>query len=76
MQLSLSGKYALVGGASAGIGKAVAIELAALGANVTLVARTESALQKAVHELDVAAGQQHLIHVLLFVKQIRSAPRA
>ena len=59
MQLSLSGKYALVGGASAGIGKAVAIELAALGANVTLVARTESALQKAVHELDVAAGQQH-----------------
>lgn len=59
MQLSLSGKNALVGGASAGIGKAVAIELAALGAQVTLVARTASNLEKVVQELDTSAGQQH-----------------
>lgn len=59
MQLSLSGKHALVGGGSAGIGKAVAIELAMLGADVTLVARTETALQKAVQELNTSTGQVH-----------------
>lgn len=59
MNLSLRNKNALVGGASAGIGRAVAIELAALGANVTLVARTESTLQAALAELDTAQGQQH-----------------
>ncbi len=59
MNLSLSGKNALVGGASAGIGRAVAIELALLGANVTLVARTENALQEAVGKLDTSQGQQH-----------------
>lgn len=59
MNLSLSGKNALVGGASAGIGRAVAVELAALGANVTLLARTESALSEAVASLDRSQGQQH-----------------
>lgn len=59
MQLSLSGKNALVGGASAGIGRAVAIELAALGAQVTLLARTESSLQEAVAALDASQGQRH-----------------
>lgn len=59
MNLSLSGKNALVGGASAGIGRAVATELAALGANVTLVARTESALQAAVAGLEAMPGQTH-----------------
>ncbi|MFN4253447.1 MAG: SDR family oxidoreductase [Saprospiraceae bacterium] len=59
MNLSLSGKNALVGGASAGIGRAVATELAALGANVTLVARTEPALQAAVAGLETAPGQTH-----------------
>lgn len=59
MNLSLVNKNALVGGASAGIGRAVALELAALGANVTLVARTESTLQAALAELDTSQGQQH-----------------
>lgn len=59
MNLSLSGKNALVGGASAGIGRAAAIELAALGANVTLLARTESSLQETVRTLDTTQGQQH-----------------
>ena len=48
-----------MGGASAGIGKATAIELALLGANVTLVARTESSLQAVLAELDTSKGQQH-----------------
>lgn len=59
MNLSLAGKNALVGGASAGIGRAVAVELAALGANVTLLARTESTLQQAVAALDTSRGQRH-----------------
>lgn len=59
MNLSLSGKNALVGGASAGIGRAVAIELAALGAQVTLLARTESALKDTVAALNASHGQRH-----------------
>ncbi|MBU6341257.1 MAG: SDR family oxidoreductase [Bacteroidetes bacterium] len=59
MDLNLLGKNALVGGSSAGIGKAVALELAQLGANVTLLARTESRLQQVVAELDTRQGQQH-----------------
>lgn len=59
MNLSLLGKNALVGGASAGIGRAVAVELAALGANVTLLARTESSLQEAATSLDTSQGQRH-----------------
>ncbi|TNE54965.1 MAG: SDR family oxidoreductase [Bacteroidetes bacterium] len=59
MNLSLLNKNALVGGASAGIGRAAAIELASLGANVTLVARTEKTLLEALAELDTTQGQQH-----------------
>lgn len=59
MQISLSGRHALVGGASKGLGKAIAIELAASGASVTLMARNEEALKKLVTELPCAEGQQH-----------------
>lgn len=59
MNISLLGKNALVGGGSAGIGRAVAIELALLGANVTVLARTESALQATIRLLDTRQGQQH-----------------
>ena len=38
MDLDLSGKHALVCGASEGIGRAAAIELSRLGADVTLLA--------------------------------------
>ncbi|MFN0173291.1 MAG: SDR family oxidoreductase [Saprospiraceae bacterium] len=59
MNLSLLRKNALIGGSSAGIGRAVAIELAALGANVTLMARTESALLETLASLDTSQGQTH-----------------
>jgi 3-oxoacyl-[acyl-carrier protein] reductase len=59
MNLSLLHRHAIVGGSSAGIGRAVAIELALLGAHVTLIARTESRLQAVITELDTAQGQQH-----------------
>ena len=52
MDLNLSNKNALVCGSTQGIGKATAIELAKLGANITLVARNEESLQTVLKELD------------------------
>ncbi len=60
MDLDLSGRHALVCGASEGIGKAAAIELALLGADVTVLARREAALRQVVAELPVMIqGQVH-----------------
>jgi 3-oxoacyl-[acyl-carrier protein] reductase len=59
MQTDLQHKNALVGGSSKGIGKAIALELAALGANVTLLARNEAVLKTVLSELDTSRGQQH-----------------
>ena len=52
MNFDLTGKNALVCGSSRGIGKAAAIELAALGANVTLVARNIERLGAVLEALD------------------------
>jgi 3-oxoacyl-[acyl-carrier protein] reductase len=60
MQLDLSGRHALVCGASQGIGRASAIELAELGANVTLLARSGDALRSVAESLPRPyAGQRH-----------------
>jgi 3-oxoacyl-[acyl-carrier protein] reductase len=53
--LSLHGRSALVCGASSGIGRASALALASLGAEVTVLARREALLQALVPEL-FAAG--------------------
>ena len=49
----------MVCGSTQGIGKASAIELASLGANVILVARNEESLKNTLKELDVTVGQKH-----------------
>lgn len=59
MNLDLKNKRALVCGSTQGIGKAVAVELAMMGANVTLLARNEDSLKKAKAELNTDKGQQH-----------------
>jgi len=59
MDLDLSGKRAIVCGSTQGIGKAAAAEMALLGAEVTLIARNEAALQQTVKELDSSHGQTH-----------------
>lgn len=59
MNLNLSGKNALVCGSTQGIGKASAIELAQLGASVTLVARNEDKLKACLEELSKSATQKH-----------------
>lgn len=59
MDLNLVGKNALVCGSTQGIGKAAALELAALGATVTLLARDEAKLKSTLGELPSAHHQQH-----------------
>lgn len=59
MDLNLKGKAALVAGSTQGIGKAIAIELANLGASVTLLARNEEKLKEVKADLFHASGQNH-----------------
>jgi 3-oxoacyl-[acyl-carrier protein] reductase len=59
MNLDLTGKRAVVCGSTQGIGKASAVELAELGASVTLVARNEEKLKTVINELPRKAQQQH-----------------
>ncbi|WP_421805352.1 SDR family oxidoreductase [Flagellimonas sp.] len=59
MNISLQGKKALVGGSSKGIGAAIAKQLAASGASVTLMARSEGRMQELIEEMDSSQGQQH-----------------
>lgn len=57
--LSLEGKTILVTGASSGIGKAIALECAKLGANVVINGRNEERLRSTFVGLDISAGQMH-----------------
>lgn len=59
MNIDLTGKRAIVCGSTQGIGKAVALELAHLGAQIVLIARNEEKLKNVTAELSVAKGQQH-----------------
>ncbi|MCB9727700.1 MAG: SDR family oxidoreductase [Deltaproteobacteria bacterium] len=57
MELSLAGRHALVCGGSAGIGRASALALAGLGAEVTVLARSPDRLADAVSDLRQAGAQ-------------------
>lgn len=78
MNLDLSGKHALVCGASEGIGRAAAMELAQLGASVTLLARREDVLREIAATLPRAHGQAHghLAADLADTETLRSAAGA
>jgi 3-oxoacyl-[acyl-carrier protein] reductase len=77
MNLDLQNRTAVVCGASQGIGLAAAIELAELGASVTLVARNSERLERAVGQLS-GDSQNHGILVADFSQpdEVRSAIEA
>ena len=55
-RFDLQGRVAIVSGASRGIGKAIAAELAAAGAKVVLSSRRQAALDAAAEEIRAAGG--------------------
>ena len=74
MSAEWKGKWALVTGASAGIGKALAEELARGGTNLVLTARREDRLQRLAQELSA----KHRIQAEIFVANLTqpAAPEA
>ena len=60
MNINLTGKSALIGGSSKGLGLAIARQLAVSGANVTLMARNKTTLKKVVDQLDTVLKIVHL----------------
>jgi len=71
---ALSGQSVLVTGAGRGIGKALALKLAAEGAHVTLVARTAPELESAVGEIERRGG--HATAVAASVTDAAAVKRA
>jgi NAD(P)-dependent dehydrogenase (short-subunit alcohol dehydrogenase family) len=58
--MSMTGKTVLVTGATGGIGKIAALELARMGANVALVARNEAKGEATLDEIKTATGNTNL----------------
>ena len=61
MKIDLSGKKALVGGSSKGIGLGIAKQLAESGASVCLMARNESRLKQIVDQLPNSSKHSYLV---------------
>jgi 3-oxoacyl-[acyl-carrier protein] reductase len=59
MKLDLTGRCALVGGGTSGIGWAIARQFAGAGARVVIVARTEERLRSRLVELTQLSDSQH-----------------
>ena len=73
--MSLNNKCAVVCGSTQGIGLAAARELSSLGATVTLVARNENALKKALGELapPLTGSHEYIVADFSNPEQLKSA---
>ena len=58
MDLGLQGKKAIVAGASRGIGKAIAIDLAREGVDMAIVSRSQADLDKTAQEIRELLGKE------------------
>src|SRR5258708_977851 len=75
--MSLSGRVALVTGASQGIGRACALKLASAGATVAVAARNQEKLDELVNEISGAGGKAAAFAVdVSDEEQIKSAVKA
>lgn len=61
MDTNLEGKHAVVCGSTQGIGRATALQLAEMGASVTLVARNEEKLKNVLNELTTHDKHGYLV---------------
>ena len=74
MNIDLKGMRAMVCGSTRGIGKAIAVELASLGAEITLIARNEGRLKATLQELPQPEAQRHeyLVADFEYPEKVRS----
>lgn len=63
MDIGLQGRTALICGASQGLGRSIALEMARSGASCLLLARNEQRLLETLSELPQLPGQQHRLLV-------------
>ncbi len=63
MDLGLKDRVAIVGGASRGLGRAIAMAFAQEGASVTIAARTEADLRRTEIELARIGSQHHVLAI-------------
>ena len=74
MNLDLKGKSAIVCGSTQGIGKAIAEEIAEMGASLTLIARNEERLQEVKNGLTAAkrlSGKTlHLVKAVTGIQKV------
>ena len=61
MDLGLTGKVAIIGGASKGLGRACAQTLAEEGARITICSRTQDDLERAAAEIRDTTGAEVLV---------------
>ena len=66
MDIDLTGMRAVVCGSTQGIGRASALELANLGANITLMARNQKMLEQVKKDLESGSDQDHHLLVVDF----------
>jgi 3-oxoacyl-[acyl-carrier protein] reductase len=64
MELGLKGKIAIVTGASRGIGRAIAVELAREGCDIVAAARDSAALESLKDEIGATSGRRTMIKAL------------